>query len=159
MRSAEAAKTTARLIEESVKNAEGGVELNGEVLTNLEEIQRQVVQVSEVMDEIAAGAEQQSQGVEQINTAVEQMNQVTQTTAANAEESSSASEELTSQAEKLRQLVSAYALTATSRSGQGRAAQPARHAHAARPPPALRAPAWNPTGSTQMSWAFCRYSA
>jgi len=89
-----------------------------------------VAQVSEVMDEIVAGEERQRQGMEQINTAIE-----------------------------LRQLVSAYALTATSRSGQGRAAQPARHAHAARPPPALRAPAWNPTGSTQMSWAFCRYSA
>jgi methyl-accepting chemotaxis protein len=63
------------------------------------------------MDEIAAGAEQQSQGVEQINTAVEQMNQVTQQTAANAEESSSASEELTAQAGELRQLVDSYRIT------------------------------------------------
>jgi len=70
-----------------------------------------VIQVSEVMDEIAAGAEQQSQGVEQINTAVEQMNQVTQQTAANAEESSSASEELTAQAEELRGLVGTYRLS------------------------------------------------
>ena len=83
-----------------------------EVMAGLEEIQKQVVQVSEVMDEIAAGADQQSQGVEQINTAVEQMNQLTQQTAANAEESSSASEELTSQAEEMRQLVAAYTVTA-----------------------------------------------
>jgi len=73
-----------------------------------------VIQVSEVMDEIAAGAEQQSQGVEQINTAVEQMNQVTQQTAANAEESSSASEELTAQAEELRGLVGTYKLNGAS---------------------------------------------
>lgn len=111
MRSAEAAKSTAQLIEGSVKNAEGGVVLNTEVMAALQEIQRQVVQVSEVMDEIAAGAEQQSQGVEQINTAVEQMNQVTQQTAANAEESSTASEELTAQAEELRHLVAAYTIS------------------------------------------------
>ncbi len=111
MRSAEAAKTTAQLIEESVTNAEGGVALNTEVMAALQEIQKQVGQVSEVMDEIAAGAEQQSHGVEQINTAVEQMNQVTQQTAANAEESSSASEELTAQAEDLKGLVGTYKIT------------------------------------------------
>ncbi len=113
MRSAEAAKTTAALIEGSVKNAEGGVALNAEVLRALEEIQKQVVQVSEVMDEIVAGAEQQNLGVQQINAAVEQMNQVTQQSAANAEESSSASEELTAQAEELRHLVSAYKLSSS----------------------------------------------
>ncbi len=126
MRSAEAAKTTAQLIEGSVKNAEGGVELNVEVMGALQEIQKQVVQVSEVMDEIAAGAEQQSQGVEQINTAVEQMNQVTQQTAANAEESSSASEELTAQAEELRHLVAAYSISQTAGAGPGRMSRQAR---------------------------------
>jgi len=129
MRSAEAAKTTARLIDESVANSNGGVTLNAEALANLEGIQRQVIQVSQVMDEIAVGAAQQSEGVEQINKAVEQMNQVTQETAANAEESSSASEELTGQAEELRQLVGAYALTGTAgnermRASPGRAAAP-----------------------------------
>jgi methyl-accepting chemotaxis protein len=111
LRSAEAAKTTAQLIEDSVKNSEGGVTLNSEVMTHLQEIQRQVIQVSEVMDEIAAAADQQNQGVAQITSAVEQMNQVTQQTAANAEESSSASEELTSQAEELRAMVEDYHIT------------------------------------------------
>lgn len=111
MRSAEAAKSTAQLIEGSVKNAQGGVELNAEVMASLREIQGHVVQVSEVMDEIATGAEQQSQGVGQINVAVEQMNQVTQQTAANAEQSSSASEELTAQADDLRHLVGAFTIS------------------------------------------------
>jgi len=131
MRSAEAAKDTARLIEENVTNAEGGVTLNSEVMSHLEEIQKQVSQVSEVMDEIAAGAEQQSQGVEQINTAVEQMNQVTQQTAANAEESSSASEELTAQAEELRHLVGAYKINGSGNGTVGRSWRKARHAAAA----------------------------
>ncbi len=132
MRSAEAAKNTARLIEESVTNANGGVALNAEVLGNLADIQKQVVQVSEVMDEIAAAADQQSEGVTQINVAVEQMNQVTQQTAANAEESSSASEELTSQAEELRQLVGSYVISGAQGSGSGRGGaskgRPARRA-------------------------------
>jgi len=120
MRSAEAAKNTATLIEESVSNAEGGVALNAEVMAALEGIHKGITQVSEVMDEIAAGADQQSQGVEQINTAVEQMNQVTQQTAANAEESSSASEELTSQAGELRGLVGAYRLSGKVEGGKAR---------------------------------------
>jgi methyl-accepting chemotaxis protein len=124
MRSAEAAKNTAQLIEESVSNSEGGVALNSEVMAALKEIQQQVSQVSEVMDEIAAGAEHQSQGVEQINTAVEQMNQVTQQTAANAEESSSASEELTAQAEELRQMVEEYRISAATSSRGKRVPSP-----------------------------------
>ncbi len=117
MRSAEAAKTTAQLIQESVGNAEGGVTLNAEVMEHLNEIAKQVVQVSEVMEEVASAADQQSMGLDQVNLAVEQMNQTTQQTAANAEESSSASEELTSQAEELRGLVSAYRLSGKSGAG------------------------------------------
>ena len=110
MRSAEAAKNTSNLIEESVKNTENGVVINQEVLRNLDEISGQVNKVSEMMSEIAAGSEQQSQGIDQINTSVDQMNQLTQHNAANSEESASASEELGSQAEELRMLVSAYKL-------------------------------------------------
>ncbi len=113
MRSAEAAKTTTQLIEESVERAVDGVSLNAEVVANLEEIQRQVAEVTGVMEEIAAGADQQSQGVAQIATAVEQMNRGTQQTAANAEESSSASEELTAQASELRVLVGNYRISGT----------------------------------------------
>lgn len=111
MRSAEAAKNTADLIEESVKNAEGGVALNQEVLANLEEINGQIQKVSEVVAEIAAASDQQSQGVEQIHSAIEQMNQLTQQTAANAEESAIASEELADQTEEMRSLVISFQLT------------------------------------------------
>jgi methyl-accepting chemotaxis protein len=111
MRSAEAAKNTADLIEESVKNAEGGVTINHEVMQNLVEINEQVNKVSEVMAEIAAASEQQSHGVDQVNTAVEQVNLVTQQTASNAEESASAAEELASQAEEMKGVVSSFSLT------------------------------------------------
>jgi methyl-accepting chemotaxis protein len=110
MRSADAAKNTANLIEESVKNAEGGVEINQEVLTNLEEINHQVKKVSEVMGDIAAASDQQSRGIDQINVAVEQMNQLTQNTAASSEESASASEELSGQAAEMTSILARFKL-------------------------------------------------
>jgi methyl-accepting chemotaxis protein len=111
MRSAEAAKTTAQLIEEAVRKAEDGVTLNREVLGNLGEIVTQVHKVSEVMGEIAAASEQQQQGVQQLNIAVGQLNQVTQQTAANSEEAASTAEELSSQAVEMRHLVGAFQLS------------------------------------------------
>jgi methyl-accepting chemotaxis protein len=110
MRSAEAAKNTATLIEESVKHAEGGAAINREVMTSFGDITDHVNKVSVAMAEIAAGSEQQSQGIEQIAAGVEQMNSVTQQTAANAEESASAAEELSGQAEKMETLVGHFQL-------------------------------------------------
>jgi len=111
MRSAEAAKDTAKLIEESVANSDSGVEINQEVMQNLTEINSQVDKVGEMMVEIAAASEQQNEGIDQVNTAVDQMNQVTQQNAANSEESASAAEELSSQAEEMRSLVASFQLT------------------------------------------------
>jgi methyl-accepting chemotaxis protein len=105
MRSAEAAKNTAALIEDSVKNSEHGVQTNHEVLQNFEDINAQIHRVTEVMAEIAAGSEQQSQGAQQIRNAANQMNQLTQQVAANAEESASAAEELTGQASEMESMV------------------------------------------------------
>jgi methyl-accepting chemotaxis protein len=120
MRSAEAAKNTANLIEESVRNAEGGVSINQEVLKNLEEINEQVKKVGEVMAEIAAASEQQTQGVDQVNGAVEQMNQITQQTAANAEESAGAAKELSGQAGDLQHMVNRFQLSRTRGSSRPR---------------------------------------
>jgi methyl-accepting chemotaxis protein len=111
MRSAEAAKHTTAMIEESVHNAENGVQLNGEVLARLQEITTQANKVGEVMGDIAAASEQQTQGIDQISTAVDQMNQVTQQNAAGSEESASAAQELSAQAEELRSLVNQFQLS------------------------------------------------
>lgn len=108
MRSAEAAKNTSNLIEESVKNAEGGVEINQEVLVNLEEINSQVNKVSEVMAEIASASDQQSQGIDQITSSVQQMSGMTQQNAANSEESAASAVELDNLAHKMQKLVDAF---------------------------------------------------
>lgn len=128
MRSAEAAKTTADMIEESVLNAGSGVELNRQVLSQLQEITDQTNKVGEVMAEIAVGSDQQSTGIDQITASVDQMNELTQQNAANSEESASAAEELSSQAEELRTMVNQFQLSDMGQSGQGARWNPGRAA-------------------------------
>jgi methyl-accepting chemotaxis protein len=111
MRSAEAAKNTAALIEESVKNSENGVALNQEVLKNLKDINDQVKKVGAVMVEIAEASEQQTLGIEQANAVINQMNLMTQEVAANAEESASGAEELSGQADELKSMVHEFRLS------------------------------------------------
>ena len=110
-RSAEAAKNTANMIEESVKNAEGGVQISTQVGGALEEIADGARKVNDLIAEIAAASNEQSQGIEQIGAAVGQMDKVTQQNAANSEESASAAEELSAQSEELRALTAAYKLS------------------------------------------------
>ncbi len=108
MRSAEAAKSTAHLIEESVQNVEQGVVLNQEVQSKFEEIQAHVQKLNTIIAEIAVASAQQNEGVAQINAAVEQLNQLTQQNTANSEESASTAQELSGQAEMLKNLVTTF---------------------------------------------------
>lgn len=117
MRSAEAAKSTSALIDEAVQNANGGVAINREVLTQLADITARVTQVGDVMREIAAASDQQRRGTEEISAAVKQMNAVTQEVASRSEESASAAEELGGQAEGLREMVQKFELSAREQVG------------------------------------------
>jgi methyl-accepting chemotaxis protein len=114
MRSAEAAKNTATMIEESVENANGGVRITEEVGVSLGRIVDRAERLGGLIAEIAAASNEQALGIEQVNKAVAQMNQVTQSNAANSEESASASEELSSQAAELANMVSEFTLSADS---------------------------------------------
>ncbi len=105
MRSAEAAKNTSGMIEESVKNSRNGVEISSEVSKELDKIVTSIQQTGHLVDEISAASAEQAQGIDQVNTAVSQMDKVTQQNAANAEESASASEELSAQAEQMQAIV------------------------------------------------------
>jgi methyl-accepting chemotaxis protein len=109
-RSADAAKNTANMIEESVNNAKDGVVIAGEVVKSLDIIAASNGKVDNLIAEIAAASKEQSQGIDQVNTAVAQMDKVTQQNAANSEESASASEELSSQAEELQSMVAQFKL-------------------------------------------------
>ncbi len=116
-RSAEAARNTADLIEEAMKNAGNGVNINNEVLENLIEINDQVRKVSEVMTEITAASETQRSGVTRVGTTVDHMSQMTQKVAANAVESASAAEEMSGQAEEMRSMIASFQLSKTGSAG------------------------------------------
>ena len=105
MRSAEAAKNTAAMIEESVSSAKNGVAISTEVARSLDEICTSSTKMSSLVNEIAAASREQAQGIGQVNSAVGQMDKVTQSAAANAEQSAAASEELSSQAEQMNAVV------------------------------------------------------
>ena len=133
IRSAEAAKTTASLIEGAVQSALEGVAFNAEVMSKLGQIDTDVQRVVEIVADIAASGEAQREGVQQINAAVEQLNTVTQQVAANAEESASASEELAGQSVMLTKLIGTFRIDA-SRPLKPVTTKPARRAPRSTPP-------------------------
>ena len=124
MRSAEAARGTSALIEESVKNAETGVALNEIALKNFEEINEQVVKVGTVMGTITKSSQEQNQATPGLNEAVEQLESLTQATAADAEESAAASEELSQQSVELKALVAKFRLSVDEAPTDGAGSRP-----------------------------------
>jgi methyl-accepting chemotaxis protein len=104
-RSAQAAKDTSALIEESIaKSNEGSARLQ-RVSDVILAITDSTVKVKTLVDEVNLGSQEQARGIEQISKAIAQMDRVTQSTAASAEEGASASEELSAQAETMQQAV------------------------------------------------------
>ncbi len=100
-RSAQAAKDTSALIEESIaKSNEGSTRLQ-RVADVMGAITESTVKVKTLVDEVNLGSQEQSRGIQQISKAIAQMDQVTQGTAASAEQGASASEELSAQAEAM----------------------------------------------------------
>jgi len=110
MRSAEAAKDTAIMIEEAVKNANEGVQLNEESVKNLQEMNLQIQRVGSMMAEIASASDRQRHDIERISSAVSQMTGVTQQNASNSEQSVGAAEQLSSQAEEMLGMVGTFRL-------------------------------------------------
>ena len=100
-RSAQAARDTAGLIEESIaRSREGSAKLD-QVAQAVRAITGSATQVKELIDQVSSGGQEQSQGIEQISRALVQIDQVTQTTAANAEENAAAGKQLSAQSENL----------------------------------------------------------
>lgn len=105
MKAAEAARSTADLIEDTVRKAKGGMELVGRTEEGFREVLVSVEKSSELVNEINAASSEQSQGIEQVNKAVSEMDKVVQRNAANAEESASAAEEMNAQAARMNTFV------------------------------------------------------
>jgi len=111
MRSAKAAHDTATMIEDSVQNAEAGVEINREALKNLEGINEEVNLVSQVMMEIAEASDRQQKGMAELTRNMNQLEKMTQQYVSNSGQSIVASETLSGQAEAMQDLVATFQLS------------------------------------------------
>jgi methyl-accepting chemotaxis protein len=101
MRAAAAAKDTAQLIENTVRQIKDGSGLVSETRNAFEEVAGSVTKAGELVGEITAASGEQAQGIEQVSHVVLEMDRVTQQNAALAEESAGASEELNAQAAQM----------------------------------------------------------
>lgn len=108
-RSAQAAKDTASLIEDSMAKSNEGKSRVDQTVAEISSITQQSMEVRALVEEVNGGSQEQARGIEQISKAIAQMEKVTQSTAASAEQSASASEELSGQSEALRNIVASLA--------------------------------------------------
>jgi len=102
IRAAGAAGNTATMIEGTVSKVKDGHELVRKTDEDFQAVGSGSKKVIELVAEIAAASDEQSQGIKQINTAIQEMDKSTQQNAASAEEAASASEELSAQAMQLK---------------------------------------------------------
>ncbi|WP_206459508.1 methyl-accepting chemotaxis protein [Anaerovorax sp. IOR16] len=109
-KSAEAAKNTTILIEDSIRAVENGTTIANETSQVLSEVLDGVTQTVDLIHEISNASSDQADSLSSTLQGVEQISAVVQTNSATAEESSAASEELSSQAAMLKQLSNKFNL-------------------------------------------------
>jgi methyl-accepting chemotaxis protein len=136
-RSAAAAKEIKALIGDSVEKVEAGSKLVDQAGSTMSEVVTSIQRVADIMGEISAASQEQTDGIEQVNQAVTQMDTVTQQNASLVEEAAAASESLQQQAAKLAELVSVFRIE----DAQPAAAKAPVRAAAPAPVAALAAPA------------------
>ena len=105
MRSAEAAKNTSSLIEDTVNKIRSGSEIVAKTNQDFNEVTVRAGKISELISEIAAASHEQAQGIEQINKTVIALDQIVQNNASSAEETASASEEMSAQSRAMKESV------------------------------------------------------
>jgi methyl-accepting chemotaxis protein len=109
-RSADAAKEIKGLIGQSVDRVEAGSRLVQDAGSTMSEIVVSVKRVTDMISEISAASNEQSQGIGQVNVAVNQLDQMTQQNAALVEESAAAAESLKDQALRLSGIIGTFRL-------------------------------------------------
>ncbi len=109
-KSAEAAKNTTSLIEETVQVVSKGTQIADEAAKAMMDVVEGANNVTTLIVQIAEASDSQSHAIEQVTTGLDQISAVVQTNSATAEESAAASEELAGQSTVLKQLVSSFTL-------------------------------------------------
>jgi methyl-accepting chemotaxis protein/methyl-accepting chemotaxis protein-1 (serine sensor receptor) len=104
-RSAQAARDTAQLIEDSIARSNAGKGKVDLVAHAIRGIAGGAAKIKAMADEVNVGSAEQSLGLEQMAKAIGRMEQVTQATAASASESAAVAESMNGQADALRSVI------------------------------------------------------
>jgi hypothetical protein len=99
LRSAQSARDTATLIEESTLRSLEGTTKVAEVASAIAATAANMTRLKTIVENVQSGSEQQALGIDRVTQTVAQIERVTQATAANSEESAAASEQLNAHAE------------------------------------------------------------
>ncbi|MBF0450575.1 MAG: hypothetical protein HQK75_07720 [Candidatus Magnetomorum sp.] len=105
MRSAEAAKNTAQLIEDTVKKVKNGAILVSQTNEGFSQVGKSGVTVGNLVQEIDDASTEQSQGIEQINRAIQDIDHNVQDTSVGSERASAAATEMKNQAEAMNDII------------------------------------------------------
>jgi methyl-accepting chemotaxis protein len=120
-RSAQSARDTAALIEESMAATSQGQSKVSELTAAIDAVTQAIGQVQALAAQVHHASAQQKQGFEQVTVALHQIERATQTNAASAEESAATSETLNAEAEQtLANVDRLAAMVGASRAGSAR---------------------------------------
>ena len=109
MRSAEAAKNTSQLIENTMKAVKHGNELTSSTQEAFKDNVASSTKISQLVDEIATASQEQAHGIAEINRTVAEMDKAVQQAAFNAESSAAAAESMNADVIKLEKRMEALA--------------------------------------------------
>lgn len=109
-KSAEAAKNTTDLIENSMKQVENGTKIANETAKSLVHVVESAKAVTDIVYKISQASKDQASAINQITVGIEQIANVVQTNSATSEESAAASEELSGQAQMMKSLIGKFKL-------------------------------------------------
>ncbi|MDR0935891.1 MAG: methyl-accepting chemotaxis protein [Oscillospiraceae bacterium] len=109
-KSADAAKDTGVLIENSIEKATLGAKIADETSASLNEIVSGINESTVIVRQIADSSAEQSAAIKQINIGIDQVAQVVQQNSATAQESAATAEELSGQSSMLDELVGRFQL-------------------------------------------------
>ena len=109
-KSAEAAKNTTTLIDQTTAAISVGSSIAGKTANALHEVVSTTEEAVSLVNQISEASEAQSSAISQVTMGIEQISAVVQTNSATAEQSAAASEELSGQANTLKDLVAQFTL-------------------------------------------------
>ena len=107
-KSAEAAKNTTRLIDQTVDTVEEGISMAQDTAASMLSVVEQASKINELI--IADYSSKQASATEEVIHGIEQISETVQSNMGTVEKSASASEELSGQASVLRELVAGFRL-------------------------------------------------